>query len=161
SIMKLQASQSKSLQVHAPYQDSKRDPGNEHREIQGTSAYVQLCGKPKQEQICEFYDDKGHNTDECIHLRKQIKEAVEFGHLAHLVKEIKQESTKGDHRKATHGMFKFPVPKGVVTLHNSRVTLMECRMVMESSAGPIPETPAAKGIKVVINPLNSLIKRSP
>ncbi|GJU77868.1 hypothetical protein Tco_1274938 [Tanacetum coccineum] len=48
-------------------------------------------------KFCEFHEDKGHNTNECIHLRKQIKEAVKSDHLAHLVKEIKQENTKGDH----------------------------------------------------------------
>ncbi|GKE19092.1 reverse transcriptase domain-containing protein [Tanacetum coccineum] len=32
---------------------------------------------------CEFYGDKGHNTDECIHLRKQIEEVeISFPPLA-------------------------------------------------------------------------------
>ncbi|GKG22746.1 hypothetical protein Tco_0388049, partial [Tanacetum coccineum] len=52
-------------------------------------------------KLCEFHSDKGHNIDECIHLKKQIGEAVKFGHLAHLVKEIKQGSTKGDHPMIT------------------------------------------------------------
>ncbi|GJY49009.1 hypothetical protein Tco_0438965 [Tanacetum coccineum] len=26
--------------------------------------------------FCEFHGDKGHSTDECIHLKKQIQEAV-------------------------------------------------------------------------------------
>ncbi|GJW77677.1 hypothetical protein Tco_0139359 [Tanacetum coccineum] len=34
--------------------------------------------------------------------RKKIKEGVKFGHLAHLVKEIKQWNTKGDHPKAVN-----------------------------------------------------------
>ncbi|GJS46213.1 hypothetical protein Tco_0596334 [Tanacetum coccineum] len=41
-------------------------------------------------KFCEFHGDKGHSTDECIHLRKQIEEAVRSGQLSHLVKEIKQ-----------------------------------------------------------------------
>ncbi|GKA05427.1 hypothetical protein Tco_0684547 [Tanacetum coccineum] len=40
-------------------------------------------------KFCEFHGDKGHNTDECIHLRKQIKEAVKSGQLSHLIKELK------------------------------------------------------------------------
>ncbi|GKD66644.1 hypothetical protein Tco_1308752 [Tanacetum coccineum] len=30
-------------------------------------------------KFCEFHRDKGHNTDECIHLRRQIEEAVKSG----------------------------------------------------------------------------------
>ncbi|GJR64149.1 putative ribonuclease H-like domain-containing protein [Tanacetum coccineum] len=30
-------------------------------------------------KFCEFHGDKGHSTDECIHLRKQIEEAVKSG----------------------------------------------------------------------------------
>ncbi|GJT52659.1 hypothetical protein Tco_0978816 [Tanacetum coccineum] len=49
----------------------------------------------------EFYRDKGHNTDECIHLKKQIKEAVKYEQLSHLIKELKQGNRKGEHSKAS------------------------------------------------------------
>ncbi|GKB05485.1 hypothetical protein Tco_0833680 [Tanacetum coccineum] len=52
-------------------------------------------------KFCEFHDDKGHSTDECIHLRRQIEEAVTSGQLSHLVKEIKQGGKQGEHAKAT------------------------------------------------------------
>ncbi|GKA76185.1 reverse transcriptase domain-containing protein [Tanacetum coccineum] len=48
----------------------------------------------------EFHGDKGHSTDECIHLRRQIEEAVKSGQLSHLVKEIKQGGKRGEHTKA-------------------------------------------------------------
>ncbi|GJX51256.1 hypothetical protein Tco_0278101 [Tanacetum coccineum] len=51
-------------------------------------------------KFCEFYGDKGHSTDECIHLRKQIKEAVNSGQMSHLIKERKQGGNKGEHAKA-------------------------------------------------------------
>ncbi|GJR83025.1 reverse transcriptase domain-containing protein [Tanacetum coccineum] len=51
-------------------------------------------------KLCEFYGDKCHNTNECIHLKKQIEEAVKFGQLSHLIKELKQGSNKGKHAKA-------------------------------------------------------------
>ncbi|GJY32784.1 hypothetical protein Tco_0417253 [Tanacetum coccineum] len=51
-------------------------------------------------KFCEFHKDKGHNTDECIHLRKQIEEAVKSGQLSHLIKEIKQGGNRGEHAKA-------------------------------------------------------------
>ncbi|GJZ87240.1 hypothetical protein Tco_0658850 [Tanacetum coccineum] len=49
----------------------------------------------------EFHRDKGHNTDGCLHLKKQIEEAVKLGQLSHLIKELKQGSNKGEHTKAT------------------------------------------------------------
>nr|GEY00839.1 reverse transcriptase domain-containing protein [Tanacetum cinerariifolium] len=50
-------------------------------------------------KFCEFYGDKAHNIDECIHLRKQIEEAVKSGQLSHRIKEIKQGGNKGEHVK--------------------------------------------------------------
>ncbi|GJS13203.1 hypothetical protein Tco_0407675 [Tanacetum coccineum] len=51
-------------------------------------------------KFCEFHGDKGHSTDECIHLRRQIEEAVKSGQLSHLVKEIKQGGKRREQAKA-------------------------------------------------------------
>nr|GEV04277.1 reverse transcriptase domain-containing protein [Tanacetum cinerariifolium] len=51
-------------------------------------------------KFCEFHGDRAHNTDECIHMKKQIEEAVKFGQLSHLIKELKQGNSKGEHPKA-------------------------------------------------------------
>nr|GFB03942.1 reverse transcriptase domain-containing protein [Tanacetum cinerariifolium] len=40
-------------------------------------------------KFCEFQNDKGHNTDECMQLRKQIEEFVRAGKLSHFIKEIR------------------------------------------------------------------------
>ncbi|GJS01125.1 hypothetical protein Tco_0317633 [Tanacetum coccineum] len=48
----------------------------------------------------EFHGDKGHSTDECIHLKRQTEEAVKSGQLSHLVKEIKQGGRRGEQAKA-------------------------------------------------------------
>nr|GEX74261.1 reverse transcriptase domain-containing protein [Tanacetum cinerariifolium] len=45
-------------------------------------------------KFCEFYGEVGHNTDECMHLRKQIEEMLKAGKLSHLIKEIKQNNGK-------------------------------------------------------------------
>ncbi|GKF54182.1 hypothetical protein Tco_0161092 [Tanacetum coccineum] len=38
----------------------------------------------------DFHNDKGHSTDECMQLKKQIEELVRAGKHLHLIKEIKQ-----------------------------------------------------------------------
>ncbi|GJV92675.1 hypothetical protein Tco_1540488 [Tanacetum coccineum] len=50
-------------------------------------------------KYCDFHRDKGHNTDDCLHLKRQIKEVVRSGQLVHLVKEIKQGGNKASTTK--------------------------------------------------------------
>nr|GEX08848.1 reverse transcriptase domain-containing protein [Tanacetum cinerariifolium] len=45
--------------------------------------------KRSSNKFCDFHNDKGHNTDECMQLKKQIEELVRAGKLSHLIKEIK------------------------------------------------------------------------
>ncbi|PWA56571.1 retrotransposon gag domain-containing protein [Artemisia annua] len=40
-------------------------------------------------KYCEFHEDHGHDTNDCIDLRKQIEACVRNGRLAHLAKEAK------------------------------------------------------------------------
>ncbi|GJY90929.1 hypothetical protein Tco_0506125 [Tanacetum coccineum] len=206
-------------------------------------------------KFCEFHRDKGHSTDECIHLRRQIEEAVKSGQLSHLVKEIKQGGKRGEQAKAAkkgeapnkekataifmiqpwqritrqkttqsfsadqeisflilgdnigqetpivikaeveghrdiehstnalmnfmvvrspssyngiigrpglrriqavpptaHGMLKFSVEGGIVTIRNNTIILAECRMVAEAQNALPPESTGAEGIKVAIHP---------
>ncbi|GKB28899.1 reverse transcriptase domain-containing protein [Tanacetum coccineum] len=46
--------------------------------------------KRSSNKFYDFHNDKGHSTDECMQLKKQIKELVRAGKLSHLIKEIKQ-----------------------------------------------------------------------
>ncbi|GJT86724.1 reverse transcriptase domain-containing protein [Tanacetum coccineum] len=41
-------------------------------------------------KYCEFHADTGHNTDECMQLRKQIDEMIKSGKLSQFIKELKQ-----------------------------------------------------------------------
>ncbi|GJT58880.1 hypothetical protein Tco_1002413 [Tanacetum coccineum] len=45
-------------------------------------------------KFCEFHGEVGHNTDECMHLKKQIEEMLKAGKLSHLIKELKQNNGK-------------------------------------------------------------------
>ncbi|GJT63973.1 hypothetical protein Tco_1015453 [Tanacetum coccineum] len=46
--------------------------------------------KRNHTKFCEFHGEVGHNTDECMHLKKQIEEMLKAGKLSHLIKELKQ-----------------------------------------------------------------------
>ncbi|GJY75101.1 hypothetical protein Tco_0479532 [Tanacetum coccineum] len=50
--------------------------------------------KRNANKFCEFHGEVGHNTDECMHLRKQIEEMLKVGKLSHLIKDIKQNNEK-------------------------------------------------------------------
>ncbi|GKE21635.1 hypothetical protein Tco_1433147, partial [Tanacetum coccineum] len=50
--------------------------------------------KRNHAKFCEFHGEVGHNTDECMHLKKQIEEMLKAGKMSHLIKEIKQNNRK-------------------------------------------------------------------
>jgi len=50
-------------------------------------------------KFCEFHNEKGHDTDNCWQLKKQIEHAVKNGKLSHLLKNIKDGvEDKGNER---------------------------------------------------------------
>ncbi|GKE17973.1 hypothetical protein Tco_1425550, partial [Tanacetum coccineum] len=56
-----------------------------------------MVGTPEKQNMnkfCDYHQDRGHNTNDCYHLKKQIKEAVALGRLAHLVKDSRQGGQK-------------------------------------------------------------------
>nr|GEU93298.1 reverse transcriptase domain-containing protein [Tanacetum cinerariifolium] len=55
--------------------------------------------KRSSNKLCDFHNDKGHSTDECMQLKKQIEELVRAGKLSHLIKEIKQGRDQSKTRK--------------------------------------------------------------
>ncbi|GJS46395.1 hypothetical protein Tco_0596516 [Tanacetum coccineum] len=56
-----------------------------------------MVGTPEKrnmKKFCDYHQDRGHNTNDCYHLKKQIEKAVASGRLAHLVKDIRQGGQK-------------------------------------------------------------------
>ncbi|GJV06974.1 hypothetical protein Tco_1344630 [Tanacetum coccineum] len=53
-----------------------------------------LVEKQNHAKFYEFHGEVGRNTDECMHLRKQIEEMLKAGKLSHLIKELKQNNGK-------------------------------------------------------------------
>ncbi|GJR97179.1 hypothetical protein Tco_0269353 [Tanacetum coccineum] len=56
--------------------------------------------KRNNNKFCEFHEKVGHNTDECMHLRRQIEELIKAEKLSHVIKELEQGSGK-DQPKTT------------------------------------------------------------
>ncbi|GKC56877.1 hypothetical protein Tco_1084475 [Tanacetum coccineum] len=41
------------------------------------------------DRYCDYHQEKGHYTNDCIQLRKQLEMALELGKLNHLVKDVR------------------------------------------------------------------------
>nr|GEU51734.1 reverse transcriptase domain-containing protein [Tanacetum cinerariifolium] len=63
----------------------------ESRKFKPPPPMVTLAKKRSSNKFCEFHNDKGHNTNECVQLRKQIEELVRAGKLSYFIKEIRQD----------------------------------------------------------------------
>ncbi|GKD12544.1 hypothetical protein Tco_1196951 [Tanacetum coccineum] len=59
--------------------------------------------KRNHTKFCKLHGEVGHNTDECMHLKKQIEEMLKAGKLLHLIKELKQDSGKEQPRMVKKG----------------------------------------------------------
>ncbi|GJZ30535.1 hypothetical protein Tco_0575582 [Tanacetum coccineum] len=59
--------------------------------------------KRNNNKFCEFHGEVGYNTDECMHLRRQIVELIKAGKLSHVIKELKQGSGKDQPKAAKKG----------------------------------------------------------
>nr|GEU39154.1 reverse transcriptase domain-containing protein [Tanacetum cinerariifolium] len=59
--------------------------------------------KRKASKFCEFHGEVGHTTDECMHLKRQIKEMLKAEKLSHLIKELKRNHRKDQAETAKKG----------------------------------------------------------
>ncbi|GJV59945.1 hypothetical protein Tco_1466045 [Tanacetum coccineum] len=59
--------------------------------------------KRNNKKLCEFHREVGHNTDECMHLNRQIEELIKNGKLSHVIKELKQDSEKDESKTKKNG----------------------------------------------------------
>nr|GFB13695.1 reverse transcriptase domain-containing protein [Tanacetum cinerariifolium] len=50
--------------------------------------------KQNLNKFCDYHEDRGHNTNDCYQLKKQIEEVVASGKLAYLVKDIRQNNQR-------------------------------------------------------------------
>ncbi|GKA12905.1 hypothetical protein Tco_0692451 [Tanacetum coccineum] len=59
--------------------------------------------KRNHAKFYEFHGKVGHNTDECMHLKKHIEEILKARKLPHLIKELKQNNGKEQPKVAKKG----------------------------------------------------------
>ncbi|GKB67590.1 hypothetical protein Tco_0929002 [Tanacetum coccineum] len=59
--------------------------------------------KRNNNKFCKFHGEVGHNTDECMHLKRQIEELIKAGKLSHVINELKQGSKKDQLKAAKKG----------------------------------------------------------
>nr|GFB97153.1 hypothetical protein [Tanacetum cinerariifolium] len=62
----------------------------EANKFQPSPPMVTPVEKRNSNKFRDFHNDKWHNIDECMQLKKQIEELVRAGKLSYLIKEIKQ-----------------------------------------------------------------------
>ncbi|GJX33498.1 reverse transcriptase domain-containing protein [Tanacetum coccineum] len=105
--------------------------------------------KENQDRYCDYHGEKGHYTNDCFQLRKQLEIALESGRLNHLIKDVRQRgrgNTKGrETRKdkvinileaVMEGYLvrrvyvdQGALVQGVATLTTRPAIISECRMI--------------------------------
>ncbi|GKF49845.1 hypothetical protein Tco_0143096 [Tanacetum coccineum] len=111
-----------------------------------------MVGTPEKRNMnkfCDYHQDRGHNTNDCYHLKKQIEEAVASGRLAHLVKDIRQggQKSKGSakgkekvinmvrsqgYRKRPYERVKHWMDNAIAFPSVPRYQLMDCLVVVDA-----------------------------
>nr|GEY30873.1 reverse transcriptase domain-containing protein [Tanacetum cinerariifolium] len=90
------ASKKKGHESWKPQDQSKRHSSDKRPDFRASKfqpppPMITPVEKRSSNKFCDFHNDKGHSTDECMQLKKQIEELVRARKLSHLIKEIKQE----------------------------------------------------------------------
>nr|GEW67712.1 reverse transcriptase domain-containing protein [Tanacetum cinerariifolium] len=71
-------------------QDQSKRQNSDKSKFQQPPPMVTPVEKRSSNKFCDFHNEKGHNTDECMQVKKQIEELVRAGKLSYLINEIKQ-----------------------------------------------------------------------
>ncbi|GJU04334.1 reverse transcriptase domain-containing protein [Tanacetum coccineum] len=79
------------------------------------------------DKYCDYHQDKGHHTNDCIQLRKQLEITLELGKLNHLMKDLRQRVERRQNINP-------PAPKviNMVDVHYSKKKKQKDREIMKS-----------------------------
>ncbi|GKC80756.1 hypothetical protein Tco_1131530 [Tanacetum coccineum] len=67
--------------------------------------------KENMNKYCDYHTEKGHSTNDCFHLKKQLEIALEYGKLNHLVKDMRQRGKGGQRNNGSKNGKWMNVPK--------------------------------------------------
>ncbi|GJS18028.1 reverse transcriptase domain-containing protein [Tanacetum coccineum] len=141
-----------------------------------------MVGTPEKRnmnKLCDYYQDRGHNTNDCYHLKKQIKKAVASGRLAQMVKDIRQSgqknkvSAKGKenvinmvrsqgYRKRPYERVEHGMDNTITFPSVPRYQLMDCPMVVDAMIEGFREFELSDEVEVerIPNTAGGVFKRS-
>nr|GEW42467.1 reverse transcriptase domain-containing protein [Tanacetum cinerariifolium] len=110
--------------------------------------------KRNSNKFCDFHNDKGHSTDECMQLKKQIEEFMRAGKLSYLIKEIKlgREQPKTGRKEAAAKDKPMTIYMGIVTICSSLLILAECASIDTSSTIPREKKTRPANLTVPLHP---------
>ncbi|GKE71795.1 reverse transcriptase domain-containing protein, partial [Tanacetum coccineum] len=101
-----------------------------------TETFTPLTKTPKEILGMEGHRDRGHNTNDCYNLKKQIEENVASGKLAHLAKDIRQGNQRS--RGQGHRNVKVINMVGLGGNRKRPYEMEEPRVTKEITFSPIP-----------------------
>ncbi|GKC46257.1 hypothetical protein Tco_1063979, partial [Tanacetum coccineum] len=109
-----------------------------------------LIGTPKKHNLskfCDYHKDRGHNINDCYHLKRQIEEVIASGKLAHLAKDIHRRNQRGGGLRKGHAKV-----INMVTTERNRKRSHETGfygMMEEISFSPIPQNSLANELIIL------------
>ncbi|GJT54137.1 hypothetical protein Tco_0989191 [Tanacetum coccineum] len=51
---------------------------------------IETLKKENLDRYCDYHEEKGHYTNDCYKLKRQLEAALKSGNLGHLVKDVRQ-----------------------------------------------------------------------
>ncbi|GJT26466.1 hypothetical protein Tco_0906741 [Tanacetum coccineum] len=114
-----------------------------------------LVEKQNCNKFCEFHGEVGHNTDKCMHLKRQIEELLKSEKLSHVIKEIKQNNGKDPQKTNKKGEASGKDKSLVILMLHPWQTVARQRITQsfspnpEISFPPIDEEEGAEGPMII------------
>nr|GEU40045.1 reverse transcriptase domain-containing protein [Tanacetum cinerariifolium] len=88
---------------HWKSRSKKKKSSREEDDLSQPWGVVAASNHEPKKSFPPWKQQEGHNTDECMHLKKQIEEMLKAGKLSHLIKELRQNNGKEQPKAAKKG----------------------------------------------------------
>nr|GEZ17118.1 hypothetical protein [Tanacetum cinerariifolium] len=139
------AANKKKVTHHEEHRTNQSEKLQKKGKFQSPPPMVTPVEKRSSNKFCDFHNDKGYSTDECMQLQKQIEELARAGKLSPGIKEIQAVPS------TAHGMLKFLADRGIVTIRSTILIPTECTTVITASEVPKEAGVCHKNFKVALH----------